>query len=87
MPISVEYAVEEAMDLLQTDHVLMTITNQEPGELRNRDSFPGRGMGNLSTRKRPDRLHGPLSRLSKGTGRSLSCIKRLGCDAVVYCPV
>jgi len=48
---------------------VMTITRQQTGKLRINGSFPGIGKGVLSIPKRPDRLYGPLSRLSRGTGR------------------
>jgi len=76
MEVSVEYAVEEAMDMSHA--VMMTKTKQEPGKLRNNDSIPGIGKGVLSIPKRPDRLYGPLSCLLSGTGRSFYSSKTAG---------
>jgi len=56
----------------------MKIIRQEAGKLINIGSIPGIGKGVLSTPKRPDRLCGPLSRLSRGTGRSFCCGKTAG---------
>jgi len=47
----------------------MTIIRQKPGKLRKSDSIFGIGKGVLSTPKLPDRVYGPLSRLSRGKGR------------------
>jgi hypothetical protein len=75
MAISVEYAVEEGMDGRKTGYVMLT-NRQQAGKLRNSDSIPGIGKGVLSTPKHPGRLYGPLSRISRGTGR-LSCYSRM----------
>jgi hypothetical protein len=48
---------------------LMTTTGQEPGKQRRTDSIPCIGKGVLYTHLPPDRFDGPLSSLSKGTGR------------------
>jgi hypothetical protein len=62
----------------RTGYVIMTIIRQKPGKLRKSDSIFGIGKGVLSTPKLPDRLYGPLSRLSRGTGRSFCCSKTTG---------
>jgi hypothetical protein len=66
---------------------MTTITRKEPGKMRNSDTIPGIGKEVLFIPKRPDRLYGRLSRLLRGTGRSLCCSKTGGRDAFVYCPV
>jgi len=48
----------------------MKIIRQKAGKLKKSDTIPGIGKGVLSNIKRPDRLYGPLSCLSKATGRS-----------------
>jgi hypothetical protein len=78
MAVSVEYAVEEAMDGRKAGYVMMTITRQEAGQLRKSYSIPGIGKAVFSTPKRPDRLYAPLCRLSRGTGRSFCCSKTSG---------
>jgi hypothetical protein len=78
MAISVEYAVEDTMDGRKTGYVMMTITRQQAGKLRNSDSIPGISKAVLSTPKRPDGQYAPLCRLSRGTGRSFCCSKTAG---------
>jgi len=56
----------------------MNISRQQPGKLNNSDSIPGISKGVLSNVRRPDRLLGPLSRLSRSTGRSFCCSKTTG---------
>ena len=59
-------------------NVMMTITRQQAGKLRNSGSICGIVKGVLSTPKRPDRFYCPFSRLSWGTGRPFRCSKTAG---------
>ena len=61
MAFSVEYALEEIMDLSQGNVMLMT--RQEARKLSISDSNPGIGKGGLSTPNRADGLYAPLCRL------------------------
>jgi hypothetical protein len=84
MAISVECAVEEGMDGRKTGCVVMTITRQQAGKLRNIDSIPGIGKGVLSTPKRPDRLYCPLSCLRSGRSRSSCCSKKAELNPICH---
>jgi hypothetical protein len=62
----------------KTGYVVMTITRQPGGKLRIIDSIPCIGKGVVSTQKLPDRLYGPLSRLSRVQADHSVAVKRTG---------